>query len=566
MYCLTCNLHFPDHLNFCKHCGRPLARGEAGVEAEGARCTRCGARVVAGENFCQQCGAHTGAKAEDTTIGTCRNCGVLWRSAWLFCKNCGMARANALVTSVIPPPAPSAVPTMVTNVYQPELELSEAAPARPRCPYCAAEVIPNSRFCEACGGKLRTANTGDLNLPAAPEPPPPTQVEARPVAEEGRDARPPARASAHSAPTVIDPSQAEATELLMPAELSAGAGLVSGPPASAPPEEVAAEMERGRRRETVQLDPVGRTGEIISSAESATAGPEAPIRHTLVTPITPPASSPSASVDLSRRRGTRAAWQAAAIRDRSRQAATTPSAQPAAQPSPTLTPAPSPSPTIGPQSPEGMVYVPGGAFQMGRSDGDEFERPVREVTVAPFFIDQTEVTNEQYQEFVRETGHRVPGHWESGQYPQSEGRLPVVNVSWHDANAYARWAGKRLPSEEEWEYAARGSDGRLYPWGPEWKPGLANTDEGNSGRAVEVGRYSAGASPFGALDLCGNVWEWTASSLRSYADGKEVARGRVIRGGAYNVTRDRATATYRGVVQPDKAYDKTGFRCARDAP
>src|SRR5262249_24950691 len=162
---------------------------------------------------------------------------------------------------------------------------------------------------------------------------------------------------------------------------------------------------------------------------------------------------------------------------------------------------------------EGMVYVPGGQFEMGRSNGDEYERPAHIVIVEPFFIDRTEVTNEQYQRFVTETGHRAPTHWQNGKFTPGEAKLPVFNVSWYDANAYARWAGKRLPTEAEWEFAARGADGRLYPWGNAWNASVSNAGHANGGRLVEVGHFPAGTSPFGALDMCGNVWEWTASSL-----------------------------------------------------
>ncbi|MEP7338540.1 MAG: SUMF1/EgtB/PvdO family nonheme iron enzyme [Acidobacteriota bacterium] len=216
--------------------------------------------------------------------------------------------------------------------------------------------------------------------------------------------------------------------------------------------------------------------------------------------------------------------------------------------------------------PEGMVYVPGGKFEMGRSNGDEYERPAHTVTVGPFFIDRTEVTNEQYQRFVTETGHRAPTHWPNDKFTPTEAKLPVVNVSWDDANAYAVWAGKRLPTEAEWEFAARGTDGRLYPWGNAWIATASNAGHVSNGRIVEAGRFPAGASPFGALDMCGNVWEWTASNPQSYAEGQqEIAPGKVIRGGAFDVPSDRATATYRGVLPADRLRDKTGFRTVRDA-
>ena len=123
-----------------------------------------------------------------------------------------------------------------------------------------------------------------------------------------------------------------------------------------------------------------------------------------------------------------------------------------------------------------MVYVPGSTFLMGRDDGDEYERPAHSVSVNPFYIDESEVTCEQYAEFVKATGQPAPASWVGGSYPPGHARRPVTGVSWVAANAYALWAGKRLPTEEEWEFAARGTDRRLYPWGSEWKAGLANAD------------------------------------------------------------------------------------------
>jgi serine/threonine-protein kinase len=223
-----------------------------------------------------------------------------------------------------------------------------------------------------------------------------------------------------------------------------------------------------------------------------------------------------------------------------------------------------------PAAPDGMVFVSGGSFKMGRNDGDELERPARVVEVKAFFIDRNEVTNDEYQRFVTATKRRAPAHWIGGKIPDGQMKFPVVNVSWSDANAYARWANKRLPTEAEWEFAARGTDGRIYPWGGAWKQDFANAGQGRNGRIFEAGRYTPGASPFGALDMCGNVWEWTASDFKDYP-GRKIPSAlagaglKVIRGGAYDSSPKNSTATYRGAVSPDRAFDKTGFRCARDA-
>ncbi|HMX28360.1 MAG TPA: SUMF1/EgtB/PvdO family nonheme iron enzyme [Blastocatellia bacterium] len=234
------------------------------------------------------------------------------------------------------------------------------------------------------------------------------------------------------------------------------------------------------------------------------------------------------------------------------------------KPSPQSSPVTQSSPPAA--SAEGMIYIPGGTFQMGRNDGDEYERPTHTVTIKPFLIDRTEVTNEAYQRFVAATGHRSPTHWPDGKFPESAAKLPVVNVSWDDANAYAQWAKKRLPTEAEWEFAARGNDGRIYPWGNTWTPSATNAARSTGGKLAEVGSFPNGASPFGVLDMCGNVWEWTSGSLKSYAQGEqEIAPGKVIRGGAFDVPSARATTTYRGVLREDRLPDKTGFRTVRDA-
>ena len=219
--------------------------------------------------------------------------------------------------------------------------------------------------------------------------------------------------------------------------------------------------------------------------------------------------------------------------------------------------------------PAGMVYVSGGAFMMGRDNGDEAERPPHQVTVKPFFIDTYEVTNEDYEKFVKSTGHRPPAAWKNGSYPAGFAHRPVTSVTWDDANDYARWAGKRLPTEEEWEFAARGAEGRLYPWGNDWQQGSANAN-GAEQSVTDVAAHN-GMSPFGAYDMVGNAWEWTASNFKAYP-GRGLPANlpagelKVIRGGCYESTKDYATTTYRAGWPARGAitYDQTGFRCARD--
>jgi formylglycine-generating enzyme required for sulfatase activity/predicted Ser/Thr protein kinase len=226
--------------------------------------------------------------------------------------------------------------------------------------------------------------------------------------------------------------------------------------------------------------------------------------------------------------------------------------------------------TSHPTPPAGMVYVPGGDFMMGRDDGDDpFERPAHKVTVKPFFMDQFEVTNEDYAKFVNATAHPAPSNWTNGNYPAGAARKPATGVNWDDATAYAKWAGKRLPTEEEWEFAARSTDGRIYPWGNDWQTGSANADGASNG-TVDVGTYK-GASPFGVYDMVGNAWQWTASKLAAYPGGSiptqtDAASLKVIRGCTYACKASQATATYRRGWPATGAdnYNNTGFRCVQD--
>ena len=228
-----------------------------------------------------------------------------------------------------------------------------------------------------------------------------------------------------------------------------------------------------------------------------------------------------------------------------------------------------------PAAPPGMVYVSGGEFLMGSDDGSLPERPQHKVSVESFYIDQNEVTCAEYQKFILATGHPAPSSWTNSQFPAGTAQQPVTGVSWNDANAYAKWAGKRLPTEDEWEMAARGKDGRRYPWGNEWKEGMANLDTSAIGHPSDVGAHSLGKSPSGAFDMAGNVWEWTASRYEPYPGGQLMDQKpgdlKVIRGGCYKSTKDQATTTIRigwpaRPLDENTNYEQTGFRCAKDAP
>lgn len=232
------------------------------------------------------------------------------------------------------------------------------------------------------------------------------------------------------------------------------------------------------------------------------------------------------------------------------------------------------------EAPPGMVYVPGGEFQMGAVSGDEYERPEHTVKVAPFYMDVHEVTNEEYARFVRETGRNPPATWPGGEYRREAARRPVTGVSWDDAAAYAAWTGKRLPTEREWEYAARGKNSFRYPWGDEWRDGAANVARtSDTPGPTEVWRFltdvgeASAPSPFGLRDMVGNAWEWTASPLKAYPGGtlppnalQPGVQMNIIRGGCYmNERADATTTLRRGYAARGTDYRNTGFRCAKDA-
>ncbi len=226
---------------------------------------------------------------------------------------------------------------------------------------------------------------------------------------------------------------------------------------------------------------------------------------------------------------------------------------------------------------DGMVAVPAGAFVMGSDDGEADERPPHRVEVAKFALDRDEVTVAAYARCVVAGKCAAPRR--AGGAPDE----PVTWVSWRDAAAYCRFAGKRLPTEAEWERAARGDDGRRYPWGdaPECGRGNFGNYQGegrcpaNPGRPTRVGSYPTGASPFGARDLAGNVWEWVADAYdpRYYARSpRRNPRGPSARPGARRVVRGGACCSMFGLPRAanrlafpdDYADDDIGFRCAAD--
>ena len=232
-----------------------------------------------------------------------------------------------------------------------------------------------------------------------------------------------------------------------------------------------------------------------------------------------------------------------------------------------------------------MVVIPGGEFIMGndgRGDdgpGDEDERPAHRVSVNSFRMDRYETTNAMYEAFAKATERAAPHHWVNGSYPEGKADHPVVYVDWHDADAFCRWAGKRLPTEAEWERAARGTDGRRFPWGNEFSTTKANTPQywlikHEPGDTMPVGSFPQGRSPEGLEDMAGNVYEWVADWYQPYP-GNTVAnvhygvKNKVLRGGSWydclSYGCGLSSPVYnRSRFAPAIKNKGFGFRCTQD--
>ncbi len=230
-------------------------------------------------------------------------------------------------------------------------------------------------------------------------------------------------------------------------------------------------------------------------------------------------------------------------------------------------------------APPGMVIVPGGQYELGPNTG--WERPARKVKLSVFAIDRHEVSEGEYALFLNAQAPELrkgllPRGWQLdaaglANVPDARRALPATWVNWSHAAAYAAWAGKRLPSEDEWEAAAAGVDGRSYAWGNEFRPGLCHGAEG-AREPLPVESFPHAPAPSGALDLCGNVWEWT-STLEDGTDIAALPEGLVniaIRGGAFDSRREELAVRYRWTAPGQDAFSSPrytrpiGFRCVKD--
>jgi formylglycine-generating enzyme len=224
-----------------------------------------------------------------------------------------------------------------------------------------------------------------------------------------------------------------------------------------------------------------------------------------------------------------------------------------------------------------MVLVPAGEFTMGSEQGDDDEQPVHRVLLDRFYLDTFEVTNGRFAKFVAAIQSEPPWGFADQETPVVQAERPVRWVNWLEATGYCLWAGKRLPTEAEWEKAARGTDGRTYPWGNEPPTaahavfGLKEGDETVS----PIGNRDAGSSPYGIHDLAGNLYEWVTDwyddafytqSVPSNPRGPVEGTAKVQRGGSYINSPYRLRSAFRTKSDPTEHDPHVGFRCAQDAP
>ncbi len=461
------------------------------------------------------------------------------------------------------------------------------------CKRCGTQFHPQARFCKKCGAQVSlTRPVSDLQQPAQPAPPIQTPPVAQPPIQPPTQSPPadqsPVQPPPPVRPVVVPPEPSVRTTMWIEREPSPPPTMAEAPhrpvaeaphppparptsdPEMPPPRPVAA-AEVGPKPFTPppQITPLSAHPPVTNAEKlqppAAKAPETTPRETTFVRPATADPVVAPPTTGTKRRRwlliaaiglaiillATALFWWMWSGDDTAPETGSQPADQTA---------------------PPGMVYAPGGELTMGNDAGGEPERPAHQVTVKPFFIDRNEVTCEEYARFIAATGHRAPANWAGGQYPAGFAQRPVTGVDWDDANAYATWAGKRLPTEAEWEFAARGADGRRYTWGNEWKPGLAHAEKSEEDGVANVGSYPAGASVYGVNDLIGNAWEWTASDWVPYPGGTLPTSDlpgplKVIRGGCYQSSQGFATATIRsGWPARGHQYPDTGFRCAKNAP
>ncbi len=241
-----------------------------------------------------------------------------------------------------------------------------------------------------------------------------------------------------------------------------------------------------------------------------------------------------------------------------------------ATPTTTQAPAEPAKPAV---TPGEMVLIPAGEFIFGSSDDKESAAyPQNKINLPAFWIDKYEVTNYEFLDFAVKTGYTGEGAKEGKDWRQfftpDKAQFPVVFITWNDADKYCKSLGKRLPTEEEWEKAARGTDGRRYPWGEKWETGRSNTYEAGLRNPAAVGQFDD-VSPYGVHDMLGNVQEWVGSWYKPYKGSKRQDKyygevWRIVRGASSRIYGSRAHLWDRSAYAPNSLYD-FGCRCAKDA-
>jgi formylglycine-generating enzyme required for sulfatase activity len=222
-----------------------------------------------------------------------------------------------------------------------------------------------------------------------------------------------------------------------------------------------------------------------------------------------------------------------------------------------------------------MVFVPKGEFIMGSNDRWDDESPEFISETEAFYIDLYETTNQDYKKYVDDTKSEAPYHWVKGQIPKEKENHPVIYVNWFDATNYCKWNGKRLPTEKEWEKAARGENGLIYPWGNNWTLDRSNNPYSGSVGTKPIGSYPNGKSPYGIFDMSGNVWEWVDSFYLPH-EGNTIPRpeygrrNRVLKGGSWfdclSYGCGLSAPTFnRSFFTPEVRNNSFGFRCAKDS-
>jgi formylglycine-generating enzyme required for sulfatase activity len=632
--CHSCGASVQPGWTFCKACGIRLAGAAANPNASAGapeqnrpssrQCPRCHKTIDALAVHCPACGEAIGdgprpaevAPAPQGSRVFCFSCGAATEPGVAFCKHCGAAVSRS-------GPVGAGTAALVCTACGGSNPTDAI-----ECQACGSRVgVGGGRGAQTNVMDVSTARRAADTIPdLTAQIPPGTSQDLAPASTDQAGRQPPydsaqlgegnARQSPISSddvPTSYIGQGQSGSGLREPATQERTAVLDSGqsfktrvtetPGIGGPPFLSASEQERNDRFEagsaneaptaehSVGTDTASRETRTIAPAVAAaeTHESQSPVRHELAKGV-PVAGPTAAGAKKSRAAaiiavvaglavvvaaGGLLAWYylppgAKTERRTSRTANARNASDPGSSATPQASPSISPSPTPGsPAGPlEDMVLVQGGTYTIGRDDGDRYARPGHAVSLQPFYVDKTEVTNAQYKKFVDATGRKPPLDWADAGYPTAKANWPVTQITWQDAAAYAKWAGKRLPTESEWEAAARGSDGRTYPWGNDWKPGIANIE--TSGIS-EVGQYKESISPCGALDMIGNVWEWTADEFAMYpgstAPRPELESGReyrVIRGGAYDGNR-KNDATYRGYIDANKPYPKIGFRCVKSA-